>query len=272
VRKEKEARLRYSICVVLLLASAVAAWGQPSSVFVVHCEPTNADSVHWSALIDLVALADRHGVPLSIDFTAQWAEMILGDETKTKAVSDWLDGGHEIGCHHHPYWTLLERAATWDGYTDTAIDEILPQDRADYRGTMDDYMALLDALPGERRSGCLGSSDARDEGDWPCSLVYSTAGNAIDDAVSRPIERTVGGCEVTEIGHALLVGAERGALRALYEATATDAVFGVVGHVYNYLEFPAAFEQWFAFLDASDPDGERCGTVTAVLDAWGASD
>ena len=255
-----------------LILPAVMACGQPTSVFVVHCEPTNADPVHWAALVDLVALADRNGVALSIDFTAQWAEMILADEGKTAAVGGWLDDGHEIGCHHHPYWTLLERPATWDGYTSTAIDEILPEHRVDYRGAMDDYMTLLDALPGERRSGCLGLSDPRDEADGLCSLVYSTAGHAVEDAVSGPVERTIGGCAVTEIGHALLVVAERGALRALYEETSEDAIFGVIGHVYNYIEFPLAFEGWFEFLQARDPAGELRGTVSAVLDARSSPD
>ena len=255
---------------IALAVPAVVACGQPTSVFVVHCEPTNADLVHWMALVDLVALAERNGVVLSIDFTAQWAEMILADEEKTAAVDGWLVDGHEIGCHHHPYWTLLERPATWDGYTNAAVDEILPQHRADYRGTMDDYMTLLEALPGERRSGCLGLSDPRDEADWLCSLVYSTGGHAVEDAVSRAVDRTIGGCEVSEIGHALLVGAERGALRALYEETDEDAIFGVVGHVYNYIAFPLVFEHWFGFLQARDPAGERRGTVSTVLDARGS--
>lgn len=262
------------MCVVGLLAVigfGLVSSAQPTSVFVVHCEPTNADSEHWAALVDLVALADRYGVPLSIDFTAQWAERILSDEGMTDAVSGWLDAGHEIGCHHHPYWTLQDRTAQWDGYTDTAFDELLPEDRELYRGTMDDFMAWLESLPGPRRSGCLGQSDARDEADWPDSLVYSTVGHTVGDAVSRPTERSIGGCVVLEIGHALLVGAGRGALPSLYEETGSDAVFGVVGHVYNYVDFPAAFEQWFAFLHAHDPTGERRATVSSVLEAWGAA-
>ncbi len=272
---DKEAGLRTLTGIILALlvaAPAFAADDGPTSIFVVHCEPTNASEGHWTALIDLVALADRYAVPLSIDFTAQWAEMILADETKGYAVSTWLAAGHEIGCHHHPYWTMLERSAQWDGYTNTAVEEILPQDRADYRGTMSDYMVLLDALPGERRSGCLGGSDVRDEADWPCSLVYSTVGHVVDDAVSRPAERSIGGCAVLEIGHALLVGAERGALGTQYDAADSDTVFGVIGHVYNFADFPAAFEFWFAFLLERDPTGLRRGTVSAVLDAWGGSD
>jgi len=266
--------MRSTTILILLLtvvvpASALAADVGPMSVFVVHCEPTNANEILWRELVDLVALADRFRVPLSIDFTAQWAEMILADEQKVAALEAWIDAGHEIGCHHHAYWSVMERSATWDGYTDTPVDEILSKDRADYRGTMDDYFALLTALPGERRSGCLGASDERDEADWPCELVYSTVGHAVEDAVSEPTERTIGACRVTETGHALIVGADRGALRALYAATDPGMVFGVVGHVYNYAEFPMAFEQWFAYLNVDDPTGLRRATVSELLDGWG---
>jgi len=262
-------RTALGLCAAVMMGlMAQAAEDLPTSVFVVHCEPTNANPAMWASLVDLVALADRHEIPLSIDFTAQWAEMILADAAKVSALALWIDGGHEIACHHHAYWSTMGRAAQWDGYTNTATDEILPQDRSRYRGTMDEYLALLEALPGDRRSGCLGGSDDRDAADWPCSLIYSTVGHAVEDAVSSPTARSVGDCEVLEIGHALIVGAGRGALQALYEATAADAIFGVVGHVYNYAEMPAAFEQWFAFLAASDADGARRGTVSGVLDAW----
>jgi len=237
------------------------------SVFVVHCEPTNANEVLWSELAELVALADRHAVPLTIDFTAQWAEMILADVAKVKALEDWLATGHEIACHHHPYWTLMGRGATWDGYTNTPSDEILLQDRAQYRGTMDDYLALLDALPGERRSGCFGLTDERDQIDWPERFVYSTAGHALEDAISVPEERMIGECDVLEIGHALIIEPPRGALVNLYQATDPDQVFGVVGHAYNYEAFPLVFEQWFRFLAEKDSEGTRRTTVSRLLDA-----
>jgi len=266
--------MRAKILLGMLLVASVSmlTFGAdvgPMSVFVVHCEPTNANEVLWGELVELVALADRFAVPLSIDFTAQWAEMILADEAKVAALEAWLDAGHEIGCHHHAYWSTMDRNATWDGYTNTPVDEILQKDRALYRGTMDDYFALLTALPGERRSGCLGSGDERDAVDWPCQLVHSTQGHAVEDAVSEPTERTMGECGVVEIGHALIASAPRGALIAAYEAAPVDAVFGVVGHVYNYADFPMVFEQWFAFLQSKDPAGLRRATVSALLDGWG---
>lgn len=263
--------MRIVIGVLLVAALVLPTWAQsdlPMSVFVVHCEPTNASEILWAELVDLVSLADRYRVPLTIDFTAQWAEMILGDETKIAALDAWLDAGHEIACHHHPYWTLIGRGANWDGYTNTPLDEIPPADRSEYRGTMADYMTLLNALPGERRSGCVGGSDARDEADWPCQLVYSTAGHALEEAVSRPTERSFGDCEALEVSHTLIVEPPRGALRSLYESTASGAVFGVIGHVYDYAAFPPAFVEWFSFLEDTDPAAARRTTVSSLLEGY----
>jgi hypothetical protein len=255
------------LCALVLLAFSISVVGAglPLSVFVVHCEPTNASDAMWMKLVDLVELADRYEIPLSIDLTAQWADMILQDEDKLVALEAWLATGHEIGCHHHPYWSTLGRPARWDGYTNTPFSELLPQDQAKHLGTMDDYMALLTALPGERTSGCLKGNDERDLADWPCDLLYSTHGHAVDDAASQPMRLAIGDCEILEIGHALIASAKRGELRAAYEATDADRIFGVVGHVYNYRDFPMVFEDWFAFLQGRDPEAEFRGTVSNLL-------
>jgi hypothetical protein len=254
---------------LLVLGSVVCAGSElPVSVFVVHCEPSNANEDMWLALVELVSLADQHRVPLSIDFTAQWAQMALDAAEKVAAIASWIEEGHEIACHHHAYWSTMSRGAQWDGYTNTALQEILAQDRVRYCGTMEDYLALLEALPGERRSGCLGRSDGRDEADWPCSLVYSTRGHALEDATSIPTALTIGGCAVWEIGHGLILSAAPGELRTAYESADPAELFGVVGHVYNYAALPMAFSHWFSYLSSVDPEGSRRGTVSGVLDAW----
>ncbi len=79
--------------------------------------------------------------------------------------------------------------------------------------------------------------------EWPCRVVYSTAGHAVEDAVSRLTERRIGECTVLEIGH-----------------------------VYNYAEFPRAFEEWFAFLHAADPVGIDRKTVSRVLEGFNQSE
>ncbi len=249
----------------LILAIGCEAWAIPMSTFVVHCEPTRANSMMWNELVDLVMLADSFDVPLTIDFSAQWASMILEDEAKIDLLELWLAAGHEIGCHHHGYWGTKDRGSTWDGYTNTPLAQIDPADRNRFLGTMDVYMALLNALPGERISGCLGTSSSGDDVDYVCQLTYSTRGQAIEEAVSVPASVNLNNCLVWEITHALIASLQRDVLRESYCATADTSVFAVVGHVYNFAAFSEPFEAWFSFLQTMDPQGNRRGTVAQIL-------
>jgi hypothetical protein len=251
-----------------LVVAASLAHTLPISCFVVHCEPTRANEMMFRELTDLVALADTYAIPLTIDFTAQWAEMILADDEKTAALSAWIDAGHEIGGHHHAYWATLDRGAHWDGYTNTPVSELLPELQDRYRGSMDDYLALLTALPGERTTACMGLDDDRDLIDWPKELSNSTSGHAVEDCVSEPFVAAYAGHETWQVTHGLILQ-KQGALPALYEETGAEQVFAVVGHVYNFAEDPRLFELWFRFLHAQDSAGTRRRTVSAAIEEWG---
>lgn len=260
-----------AVLLIALFLAAGTASALPVSVFVVHCEPTRANPIMWIGLTNLVALAEAYSIPLTIDFTPQWSSMILEDESKTAALETWLTAGHEIGCHHHGYWGTKEHGSTWDGYTNTSLSEIAAEDHDRFLGTMDDYMTLLNALPGERRSGCLGTSSVADGIDYPCQLVYLTQGHTLEDAVSQPRMISINDCPVIEISHALIASQERGALQDLYLQADETLVFAVVGHVYNFAAFPAQFEQWFSFLASFDQAGNQRGTVSSVLDEWASA-
>ena len=250
---------------VMLAGTPVEPADLPLSCFVVHCEPTRANEAMFLELTKLVSLAEQLAVSLTIDFTAQWAEMILADEVKMAAVSAWLDAGHEIGGHHHAYWATLDCGAQWDGYTDTPASELQPADQDELRGTMSDYMPLLTALPGERTSACMGLDGERDPVDWPKELSYGTSGHALEDCVSEPFLVDYAGEEAWQITHGLILQ-EQGSLSALYDQTCAEKVFAVVGHVYNFAEDPRPFEFWFRFLHAQDQKGTRRRTVTEVLE------
>ena len=261
----KRAMVTLLVAALILGAVPALAGAIPDSVFVIHCEPTKAHEIFWLELVDLVSLADQYTVPLTIMFTAQWAEMILADDGKVDALEQWLSAGHEIACHHHGYWGTKDRGSTWDGYTNSPVDALDEVDRDRFLGTMEDYMAVLNQLPGERFSGCLGAN-AQDEPDWPCELQYATSGYALEDAITVPVKETVNGCDRVAIGHGLLVGQSRGAAMAAYEACSPDEVFGVNAHVYNYADFAAPFEIWFRFLHEQDPEGEQRHTVRGLLE------
>ena len=73
----------------------------PVSVFVVHCEPSNANQYYYLKLVELVDLADQYSEKLTILMTSQWAQMVEEDPVKVDSIESWASSGHEIGCHHH---------------------------------------------------------------------------------------------------------------------------------------------------------------------------
>lgn len=250
---------------LLAFFSSFAASALPVSCFIVHAEPTGVDEEAFQSLVDLVALADQHRVPLTLLLTAQWAEFVLEDAARVTALESFLARGHEIGAHHHAYWGTLDRAAVWDGYTDAPLDSLHAEDRAQFRGTMDDFWSLLTALPGARETGCFGLSEA-DATDWICDLAYSTYGHTLSDAVSAPTPITIGSCTATQVGHGLLT--DVGALAMLYDSTGEESLFAVVTHVSDYAERPGVVERWFGLLASRDPEGARRDTVARAVRAW----
>lgn len=253
--------------IVCVIVGGSIAGAVPVSCFVVHAEPTQADAAAFQALVDLVALADENHVPLTILFTAQWAELIVADPARVSAVEGFLAGGHEVGAHHHAYWATLDRAAQWDGYTNTPLDRLAAPDRLRFRGTMSEYWQLLSSLPGTRETACMGLGED-DAADWICDLRYSTFGHTLSDAVSTPTAIMVGGCSALQIRHALIVEPQPGELATLYSQTADSDLFAVVAHVSDFADHSAVIARWFQVLATQDPSGTRRMTVGSAVRAW----
>ena len=240
----------------------------PYGVFIVHCEPKNADTESFLNLRDLVVKADQHGVKLTIDFTPQWAEMILDNAVFLNWTRLWDESGHELAVHHHPYWISTMRGTTWDGYSNTPLEEIAINKRDDYLGNMDDYLALLNRLPGTRTSGTLGISQPQDTLDWPHDLRFSAAGHELEDIVGRPQIVEYAGHAVWEMSHGLFWSATPGELETVYANAEAGDIVAVVTHVSNYEASPQAaqaVENYFAFLGAEDPSGYSLVTVTEAM-------
>lgn len=257
----------FLLCAFFLIGAATAA-ANPYSVFIVHCEPRNADGVHFLNLMDMMDEADAQGVKVTIDFTPQWVDMILGNPSFLAAVQGWVLNGHEIGAHHHGYGVSLVRGTAWDGYSNVDPAEMSSDYQAEYRGDMTDFMALLNSLPGTRTSGTLGLSEPEDLGDWPGSLTYSVRGHELSDVVSRPERVLYGGHWVWEMRHGLFWSATAAELQSAYDAAASDEIFAVVTHVSNFKGSEIAQQRihdFFAFLASREPSGQRLVTVTEAM-------
>ena len=250
---------------VLLWGMTPLVSANPYAVFVVHCEPKNADPASFLQLRDMVVKADQHQVKLTIDFTPQWAEMILEHPVFSDLVTNWHEAGHELGAHHHPYWVSKTRGTNWDGYTNTPQENLLGSDGENYLGDMDDYLALLNELPGTRTSGTLGLGEPPDAIDWPQDLLYSAAGHAFEDIVSRPQKVEYAGHVVWQMKHGLLSNGLPEQVENAYAAAVPGDIVAVVTHVSNYEDFPQAVENYFAFLGSQDPSGNTLVTVTEAM-------
>lgn len=251
---------------LILVASIVPMTIQafPVSVFVVHCEPTNATPMMFLKLEEMVHLADQENVPMTILMTPQWANMVTGDATMQEKVEDWAASGHEIGCHHHPYWITKTRPVSWDGYTNTPYEELDAADQPLYLGDMDSFWEPFSHLSADINTGCMGGEE-EDKKDWFEQLIYSTQGNAVDDAVTVPTIAEFEELEAWQIGHCFLYGSDSALLRPLYLATSDDSLFGVNCHVYNYDEADTPVRHWFDFLRSYDDRGDYRKTVSDAI-------
>lgn len=165
---------------------------------VVHLEPadTPTDLSHaadaWPSLVQLVEAADTYSIDLTLLFTPQWGEYALQDAGRLAQVRQWEANGHELGVHHHG-----ASHANPDGFTN---DKDALRSSRDYRGTIDDMMAILNQLPasGQMLTGGLTDEDT----DWPDGLVYNARTSvppSESDVLSYPTTATYDGREVIEV-------------------------------------------------------------------------
>lgn len=253
------------VILVLLWGMTPLVSANPYAVFVVHCEPKNAEPASFLELRDMVVKADQHQVKLTIDFTPPWVEMIMDNPVFLDSVTNWYEAGHELGGHHHPYWVSKTRGTSWDGYTNTPRENLLDDDGDDYLGDMDDYLALLNELPGTRTSGTLGLGEPPDAIDWPHDLLYSAEGHAFEDIVGRPQKVEYAGHAVWQMKHGLFWNSLPEQVENAYAAAVPGDIVAVVTHVSNYEDFPQAVENYFDFLGSQDPSGNSLVTVTQAM-------
>lgn len=88
--------------------------GTPAFI-VIHADPGTANESSWARLSDFITRADTAGHKISILMAADWGTFAMGDSTRKNTVLSWVNGGHQIGFHHHDC-----THAEFDGYHDMA--------------------------------------------------------------------------------------------------------------------------------------------------------
>ena len=68
--------------------------------------------MHFFKLKQMIDTATAYNVPLTMEFSPDWVQMILSDPSKLNLVRQWQQWGHEVAGHHHGIFHCV-----WDGYT-----------------------------------------------------------------------------------------------------------------------------------------------------------
>ncbi|RME32853.1 MAG: hypothetical protein D6794_12230 [Deltaproteobacteria bacterium] len=244
----------------------------PAAAFIaVHLEvPPTAGAVarRWASLENLVALADRYQVKLTLQFSWPWAKYVY-ENGLLDTVHAWEAEGHEIALHHHGPTHKF-----FDGYTN-APDAVRTDGwyatKFGYLGDMDALMAFMSPLS-QRGITSAGMSD--EESDWPAGVLYfaTDSGDAPskDDLLSRPVETTHNGFPVVEIYNAGFEIAHLGPaavnlddVKAALQSAAADEYLGLVLNDESFQQDFSLMEPLFQLLQDA---GLPVETVSSLLE------
>lgn len=97
------------------------AQNAPENSFIcIHCDPDFADETHFNFLQIMIDSCDARDIPLTLQFTPQWADLILNDPEKLDSLRAWQQRGHEVSSHHHGIYHCY-----YDGYTNYPLDSVV---------------------------------------------------------------------------------------------------------------------------------------------------
>ncbi len=253
------------------------------SFFAIHCDPGYATNLHFNRLRQMVDTATAHEVPLSLQLSPQWVDMILADTQKLALLRSWQAWGHEVAAHHHGIYHCY-----WDSLTNYPPDSIAfyqpissncPEGL--YQGSMQSFWNALDVLAGDSLLLTWSSSDEHPAVDMYPNVAYRTDGGRDnpEQGFSNPyVEthgpislggQTYGPYTVCSIDYFFLENFDDvQQMIDLYNDLSFSSQFEVVGvvtHVFNFQTAvnqppPNYFFAWIQFIE-----GKGCQTVRQIL-------
>ena len=258
----------------------------PYYFIAVHNEPYHIEqggeakvAEAYQVLQQMIKKADAYNIKLTLMFSAQWSDHVLGSSARLAEVKGWQKNGHEISSHHHSIYH-----GNWDGYSDYTSQQAEAQRKKQnkkpekYLGTLKDYWGKLQKLDPNVRSGC--ANDEADKKALPDGVVYDTCsgfanygpvGQRAEDrsAIKGKNEyATVGtyrGVERTWLTHFQITTDTRQQEAQKVFATMDSAtVYGSVTHSVQSQAGP--FYSFLEYLHARDPKGVMSRTVSQVVE------
>lgn len=238
----------------------------------VHCDPTA--TLEFDNVSTMIAAADKIGVKLTLMFSPQWADVIVGNGPHEAAISAWKTAGHEIAAHHHsPY-----HGGTWDGYTDlteAAWKALKPT--GTQVGTMNDWWTKVKTIDPGIQAGCL--NEEKDKTDLHTNIKYSSCPGYYNFGAvpTRVVDggeaqtgrndfalkgKTVDGVQHYWLGHAIIGGKFFADAKAEMQKM-TQGVFGVIVHTKT--ADVTQLGKWLSFLSEQDPGASRSYTLSEIF-------
>ncbi|MBR56818.1 MAG: hypothetical protein CMH54_02040 [Myxococcales bacterium] len=253
----------------------------PDSYFIaVHCDPNVTFPEEFLHLDTMVLAANEQNVKLTLMFTPQWVEYILGAPSRKDRFDFWVASGHEIAMHHHSVY----HPGTWDQYSDFEYDEYAPimgfakADNAEKLGDLDDLMASLDTLHPGIKAGC--ANDEADKSVMPDAVVKDTC-SGFSNSYAYPVgTRAEGADPLKSVNDFALVGTTANGIERRWLShgmisapfiDATELAFnemnggahGVVIHTNDH--DVSSLNSWLIIL-ANYDQGAGSDTVSGILD------
>ena len=255
-----------------------------NSFFVIHCDPGYADDIHYNKLQQMIDTASAHNVPLTLELSPPWVNLILADPVKLDSVRSWQKRGHEIAAHHHSVYHCF-----WDSITNFPIDSIIANQPAGPKcdsgilsSTMKTFWDDLDTIAGDSLMLTWGSTDDYPAVDLYPDIPYRTDGGR-DSAVqgfsniylathgpTTVGSTTYGPYTTCSIDYYFIEDISTvQEMRDLYnDSTGFSNMYntvGVVTHVFNFKQAlsaapPNYYYTWINFIE-----GKGCQTVREIL-------
>jgi len=219
----------------------------------------------WPNLEKFMALADRYGHKITLQFSPQWADYVYQNGL-LETIQAWEANGHEIALHHHgPTHDFF------DGYTNdsASVREEGYFSGQVYVGDMAALMSFMAPLSSNIRSAGMSDEDT----DWPEGVwFYATDSGdtpSKDDLLSTPVVKWHNGYPVVEIyntGYLISHLGDAAVTLADIESSLQTATTGqYMGIVFNDETIGEDFEEIEPLFQLLQRYGVQARTVSDLL-------
>lgn len=222
----------------------------------------------YTALREMVKLADAQNVKLTLLFTPQYAVYIATDPARLAEFEGWQKTGHETGAYHQG-----PESRAWDGYSDLA-GEALARARKESAAPEspqghEAYFAALAPLGPGLKTGCmLTKADKKFLAAAPPYEICTTGAQEKAGPGYAGVNKSVlvSGTQRPKKFLSVFHPADKAGIEAAEKVFSRQSS-GVYGASFKSSpsEF-GPFYAWLAFLRSLDPRGLRSRTVSAVTE------